>query len=95
MIPLFSFAADSQQDKLNFKKIYGNEVKPQTYSKIFDFCDKNAINTDSCLQKLKAKSYENQSLQNQTSNKYCCVNVSGFVGEYAYIRGQGYCIPPC
>lgn len=95
VIPIFSFAAISEQDMVNFKNIYGSEVKPELYTKILNFCDKNDTDIDSCLGKLKAQSSAQKSAQNQIGYSACCLNVSGHWGEYAYIYGQSYCIYPC
>jgi hypothetical protein len=95
VMPIFSYAAISEQDKVNFKNIYSSEIKPETYANVLNFCDKNDTDIDSCLGKLKARPSEDKSIQKQTSYKFCCLNVSGFYGEYAYIHGQDYCIPPC
>lgn len=94
-MPIFSFAAISEQDKVNFKNIYGSEIKPKTYANILNFCDENDTDINSCLVKLKAQSSYQALAQNQIKGGICCMNVSGFVGEYAYMHGQAYCIPPC
>lgn len=96
IMPIFSFAAISEQNKVNFKNIYSSsEIKPKTYTNILNFCGENDTDIDSCLVKLKAQPSYQSLTQNQIKGGVCCVNVSGFVGEYAYIRGQSYCIPPC
>lgn len=95
IIPTFSFAAISEQDKVSFKNIYGSEIKSGTYTNIFDFCDKNNTDLTTCLHQLKALPSAHKSIKNQTSFGYCCKNISGNWGEYAYIHGQDYCIPPC
>lgn len=95
VMPIFSYAAISEQDKINFKNIYGSEIKPETYTKLLNSCGKNDTNVVSCLNKFKAQPSEHKSIQSQTNYRFCCVNVSGYVGEYAYIRGQDYCISPC
>ena len=94
IVSVNAFAAISEQNKLNFQFMYGDEIKPETYTKILNFCDKNDTDINSCLGKLKAQSSQLKSAQNQTG-KICCVNVSNQVGEYAYIHGQDYCIYPC
>lgn len=93
-MPIFSFAAISEQDKINFQYMYGAEIKPETYTKILNFCDKNDANINSCLVKLKAQPSQQKSVKNQMG-RFCCVNVSNQWGEYAYIHGQDYCIYPC
>lgn len=103
ILPVFTFAAISEQDKLNFQHTYSNgEITPETYTKLFNFCDKNGTNIESCLSKLKVQAsaltqnhIKNRICKNHIKNRICCVNISGFVGEYAYIHGQEYCIPPC
>lgn len=95
VIPVFSFAAISEQDKINFKHIYASEIKPETYANILNFCDKNDTDINSCLGKLKAQSSGLKLAQNQMNYSFCCTNVSGGWGDYNYIRGQAYCIPPC
>lgn len=92
VIPIFSFAAISEQNKVNYK--YGREIL-EIDTNILNFCHKNDTNIDSCLEKLKLESSEQKSVQNQMSYNSCCQNVSGGWGEYAYIHGQAYCIPPC
>lgn len=91
IMPILSFAAISEQDKTNLKNIYSGEIKPEIYTKLLNFCDDTDI--DSCLGKLKAKSSIQKSAEK--INNICCLNVSGGWGEYAYIHGQPYCIPPC
>lgn len=94
-IPILSSAAISEQDKINFKNIYGGEIKPKTYSNILKFCDENDADIDSCLMSLRAQPSYQALNQNQIKGGLCCINVSGFLGEYAYIHGQAYCISPC
>lgn len=95
VMPVFSFAAISEQNKINFQSMYGTEIKPETYTKILDICDKNDTDIISCLGKLKAQPLQQKSAQNKMGYRFCCYNVSGQWGEYAYIRGQDYCIYPC
>lgn len=95
VIPVFSFAAISEQDMNNFKSIYGSDIKPETSANILNYCNKNDTDLVSCLSKLQAQSSEQESAQSQASYSYCCENVSGHWGDYAYIRGQAYCVPPC
>lgn len=95
IMPILSFAAISEQDKVNFKNIYGGEIKPEISVNILNFCDKNDADIDSCLRQLKAQPSTLKSAQNQTSYHYCCVNVSGYWGDHAYIHGVDYCISPC
>jgi hypothetical protein len=96
IFPIFSFAAISEQEKNNFQYTYGNsEVNPEVYTKILDFCDKNDTNIDSCLSKLRAQSTSDAVTQPKIKGRLCCLNVSGFIGEYTYLHGQAYCIPPC
>lgn len=96
IFPILSFATITEQDKVNFQYIYGSsEIKSEVYTKILNFCDKNSADIDSCLNKLKAQSSSEALTQNQVKGPICCLNVSGFVGEYAYMHGQAYCIPPC
>jgi len=90
--PIFSYAAISDQVSDNSK--LGSQVL-ETYAKMLDFCHKNDTDIDSCLRKLKAKSTETRLDQKQLNSGFCCRNVSGGWGEYAYIHGQDYCIPPC
>lgn len=94
-LPIFSFAADAGQELLNLKQAYGDEIKPKTYTNLLNFCGQNNMDIESCLTKLAAQSSDETLAQNNIKGGYCCVNVSGFVGEYAFIRGQSYCIPPC
>lgn len=98
ILPVFTFAAISEQDKLNFQNTYSNgEITPETYTNLLNFCDKNDTDIESCLSKLKvqAKVQASALTQNRTKSRLCCLNVSGFLGEYAVIHGQEYCIPPC
>lgn len=96
LIPIFSFAAISAQDQANFKSTYGNTIKSETYTKILNFCDKNDTDIISCLEKLKAQpSKLNSTQQKMGYNRFCCLNVSNQIGEYAYIQGREYCIWPC
>ncbi|MDP3559396.1 MAG: hypothetical protein Q8R79_03480 [Legionellaceae bacterium] len=93
VLPIFSFAAITEQDKANFDYIYGSDIKPEIYTKILNFCDKNDTDIDACLAKLKARSSEQK--LDQVGYSSCCLNVSGHWGEYAYIHGKEYCIYPC
>ena len=95
VMPIFSFAAISVQDMVNFKNIYGSEIKPETYTKILSFCNKNDTDIYSCLLKLKAKSSEQKSAANAMGYSQCCWNVSGQWGEYVFVYGQSYCVYPC
>ena len=71
----------------------GSEVL-QAYTNILNSC--NGADIDSCLNKFKALPSEQKSAQNHVKPSYlCCLNVSNTWGEYAYIHGQDYCIPPC
>jgi hypothetical protein len=94
VIPVLSFAAVSEQDKVKIY-VHGSEIKPEIYTNILNSCDKNNTDIDSCLEKLKAQSSAQNLFKSQVSYSYCCQNVSGRWGEYAYIHGQDYCIPPC
>ena len=94
VMPVLSFAAISEQDKISFESMYSGAIKPETSTKILNFCDKNDTDINSCLSKLKAQPSQQKSAQNQMG-RFCCVNVSNQWGEYAYIRGQDYCIYPC
>ena len=92
-IPLVSFAAISKQDRVNDKA--GSDVL-EKYTNILNSCKMNGTDIDSCLSKFKAQSSGQKSAKKQmTFGNYCCVNVSGGWGEYAYIHGNAYCIPPC
>ena len=95
ILPIISFAGISEQDKINFKNLYGNEIKTKTYNNLLDFCERNDSDIDACLMKLKAQTSYQALAQNQIKGNLCCLNVSGFIGDYAFIQGQGYCIPPC
>lgn len=93
--PIFSFAAISEQDIVDFKNIYGSEIKSETSAKILSFCNKNDTDTNSCLLKLKAQSSGQKSVANAMGYSQCCWNVSGQWGEYVYMYGQSYCVYPC
>lgn len=95
LIGVNSFAAITEQDKLNFKSIYGNELPAKLSAKLFEFCEKNDMDIDTALSKMKASPALQSMAPNGVKGKLCCVNVNGFLGEYAFIQGQGYCIPPC
>ena len=95
VLPVCSFAALSEQDKANFTNIHGGAIKPETYTNIFNFCDKNNTDIDSCLLQLKAQVSEQKSALNQMSYNYCCRNVSGQWGDHHNIDGIDYCIWPC
>lgn len=84
----------SEQDKISFESMYNGAIKPETSTKILNFCDKNDTDINSCLSKLKAQPSQQKSAQKQMG-RFCCVNVSNQWGEYAYIHGQDYCIYPC
>lgn len=90
-MPIFSFAATAEQDKVNYKA--GIEIL-ETYNNILNYCNKNDKDINSCLKKLNAQSMDQKPTQNHM-NYYCCQNVTGGWGEYAYIHGQAYCVPPC
>ncbi len=94
-LPVSSFAALSDQDKANCMNIHGGAIKPETYITIFNFCNKNDTNIDSCLLQLKAQVSEQKSVQNQNGYSYCCRNVSGQWGDHHTIDGIDYCIWPC
>ncbi len=94
VMPVLSFAAISEQDKISFESMYSGAIKPETSTKILNFCDKNDTDINSCLSKLKAQPSQQKSVQKQMG-RFCCVNVSNQWGEYAYIHGQDYCIYPC
>lgn len=94
-MPIFSFAAISEQDIINFKNVYGSEIKPETRTNILNFCNKNDTDIDSCLLKLKAQSSKQKSAANAMGYSQCCWNVSGQWGEYVYVYGQSYCVYPC
>ena len=90
-----SFAAITEQDKLNFKSINGNDISAKLSAKLFDFCEKNDMDIDTALSKMKAPPALQSMAPNGLKGKLCCLNVNGFLGEYAFIQGQAYCIPPC
>lgn len=95
IMPIFSFAAISDQDRIKDK--IGNNVV-EKYIDLFNACKMNGTDIDSCLSKFKAIPSEETSASNhqkRNSGYYCCRNVSGSWGEYAYIHGQDYCVPPC
>ncbi len=94
-MPISSFSAFSEQDKIVFKNIFSGNLKPKIYADLLEYCDKNDTNINSCMNKLKAQPSIKTSAQNQMNYSFCCVNVSGGWGDYAYYRGQEYCIPPC
>ena len=94
-MPISSYSAFSEQDKVVFKNMFSGNLKPKTYANLLEYCDKTDTNINSCLNKLKAQKSNKTLAQNQMNYSYCCVNVSGGVGEYAYYRGYEYCIPPC
>jgi len=79
-----SYSSDVKGCRVNGKS--DSEVL-EVYTNILNSCSKNDIGIDACLSKFKAQSSE--------PKYYCCRNVSGSWGEYAYIHGQDYCIPPC
>jgi len=85
-----SFAAISKHDRVNGRS--GSEVL-KAYTNILNSC--NGTDIDSCLSKFKAQPSELKSAQNQGNSYSCCLNVSGYWGEFAYIHGESYCIPPC
>ncbi len=90
-----SFAAITEQDKAYFKSLIGQELPAKLSAKLFDFCEKNNTDIDTALSKMKAPPVVQSIAQNELKGKLCCVNVRGFLGEYAYIQGQAYCIEPC
>lgn len=95
VMPIFSFAANTALDKANFKNMYGGEIKPEAHTNILNSCDKNDNDIESCMSKFKAKSTLKKSSHNGMGYSFCCLNVSGRIGEYLYYRGQEYCVPPC
>lgn len=69
-----------------------NQIK---FNKLMAFCDKTDSNIESCLEKIKAKSSDNKSMQSNVTQGLCCWNVSNQYGDYLYYQGKEYCIPAC
>ena len=90
-----SFAAITEQDKEYFKNLIGQEMPAKLSAKLFEFCEKNDMDIDTALSRMKAPPAVQSMAQSGLKGKLCCLNVSGFLGEYAYIQGQSYCISPC
>ena len=93
VMPVLSFAAISEQDKLSFQYKYGSQMTPATSAKILNFCEKNDTTIESCMSKLKAQPSQKKSVQN--NGNYCCWNVSNQLGDHVYYQGQDYCFHPC
>lgn len=93
VMPVLSFAAISEQDKLSFQYKYGSQMTPATSAKILNFCEKNDTTIESCMSKLKAQTSQKKTVQN--NGNYCCWNVSGQWGDHIYYNGQDLCMPSC
>lgn len=85
-----SVVAISKQDGVNSKS--GSQVL-QEYINILNSC--NGTDIDSCLSKFKVQTSGPKSTKSMVTYGSCCLNVSGGWGEFAYIHGTSYCIPPC
>lgn len=95
VMPVLSFAAILEQDKLSFQYKYGSQMTPVTAAKILNFCEKNDTTIESCISKLKVQPSQNKSFQNNGNSNYCCWNVSAQWGDHVYYNGQNLCMPSC
>lgn len=95
LIPILSFAGMSEQQKLYFNNTYGNQLDAKTAASVLSYCDEQNLNVEKCLKQLEAKEADKKSVQRNQTYRYCCLNVSNKIGEYAYLYGKEYCIPPC
>jgi hypothetical protein len=90
-----AFNLISDTDANRFKNMSSNSIKPDQFNKLMAFCDKSDSNIESCLEKIKAKSSDNKSMQANVTQGLCCWNVSNQYGDYLYYQGKEYCIPAC
>ena len=90
-----AFNLISDIDASRFKTLSSNSIKPAQINKLMAFCDKSDSTIETCLEKIKAKSSDNQSMQTNMGNGLCCWNISGRYGDYMYYQGNDYCIPSC